>query len=109
MDLLFIDPTDRSHRSVFPTWHVYPHLLAELNRHADRVYHWILLHDTEGDRDEGETVRTGMDARSQSRATVPDLRTGGGSSASPGRRHPSFSGHGPPSGYGRVSVCVPRS
>lgn len=54
VDMMFID-----------TWHVYAHLRRELAKHAPRVRMWILLHDTEGDRDVGETVRLGQDARAQ--------------------------------------------
>lgn len=58
VDLLFID-----------TWHVYAHLRRELAQHAAAVRRWILLHDTEGDRDRGESLRLGHDVAAQSAAS----------------------------------------
>jgi hypothetical protein len=68
MDMMFID-----------TWHVYAHLRSELARHAPRVRRWILLHDTETDRDAGESVRLGSDVAQQSTQSgypVANIRQG---------------------------------
>lgn len=54
VDLLFID-----------TWHVYGHLKRELALHAPRVRRFIAMHDTEVDKDEGESIRMGYDIPAQ--------------------------------------------
>jgi hypothetical protein len=56
VDLLFID-----------TWHVYEHLRRELARHASRARKYIVLHDTEVDRVQGESVRRGLPITEQAR------------------------------------------
>ena len=58
VDLLFVD-----------TWHVYGHLRRELALHEPRALRWIVLHDTETDRVQGESVRLGLDVAAQSRAS----------------------------------------
>jgi hypothetical protein len=55
-DMLFID-----------TWHVYGHLKRELSRWNSSVSKWIIMHDTTVDAIEGETIRCGYDAESQSK------------------------------------------
>jgi hypothetical protein len=68
VDLLFID-----------TWHVYPQLKRELAIHAPKVRRYIALHDTEVDKDDGESVRCGMDIAAQARDSgfsESDIRTG---------------------------------
>lgn len=57
-DLLFID-----------TWHVYGQLKRELEYWNSSVKKFIILHDTTVDEVYGETIRCGMDAEQQSRAT----------------------------------------
>jgi hypothetical protein len=54
-ELLFID-----------TWHVYGHLKRELERWNAHVSKYIIMHDTTVDEWDGETIRCGMDAISQS-------------------------------------------
>lgn len=58
VDLLFID-----------TWHVYAHLKRELKHHVNATSpgRYIILHDTEVDKDSGESIREGMDIRMQSK------------------------------------------
>jgi 16S rRNA C967 or C1407 C5-methylase (RsmB/RsmF family) len=57
-DLTFID-----------TWHVYGQLRRELAKFAPITNKYIILHDTEGDGIEGETIRLGGDAHKQSKAS----------------------------------------
>jgi 16S rRNA C967 or C1407 C5-methylase (RsmB/RsmF family) len=57
-DLTFID-----------TWHVYGQLRRELAKFAPITNKYIILHDTEGDGIDGETIRLGGDAHRQSKAT----------------------------------------
>jgi hypothetical protein len=57
-DLLFID-----------TLHVYGQLKAELWAHQGRVRRFIVLHDTEVDRNLGEVVRMGWDSGKMARET----------------------------------------
>ena len=57
-DLLFID-----------TLHVYGQLKAELWAHQGRVRRYIVLHDTEVDRDSGEVLRMGWDVGKMARET----------------------------------------
>ena len=57
-DLLFID-----------TLHVYGQLKAELWAHQVRVRRFIVLHDTEVDRNLGEVVRMGWDSGKMARET----------------------------------------
>jgi len=57
-DLLFID-----------TLHVYGQLKAELWAHQGRIRRFIVLHDTETDRDKGEVLRMGWDARKMAQDT----------------------------------------
>jgi len=57
-DLLFID-----------TLHVYGQLKAELWVHQGRVRRYIVLHDTEVDRDSGEVLRMGWDPGKMARDT----------------------------------------
>jgi len=68
VDLLFID-----------TWHVYPQLKRELDIHSPKVRRYIALHDTEVDKEHGESVRMGMDVATQARESgfsEGDIRTG---------------------------------
>jgi len=86
VDLLFID-----------TWHVHAQLARELAHHAPNVRRWILLHDTEVDRDWGESVRRGMNVEEQQRNTgypVDDIRRHRAPAAAAGARVPAFA---PPS------------
>jgi hypothetical protein len=55
LDLLFID-----------TWHIYAHLKRELIQHNAIVKKYIIMHDTESDKIEGESVRNGWDIFQQS-------------------------------------------
>ena len=55
-DLLFID-----------TWHVYGQLKRELSRWNEHVNKYILLHDTEVDKWQGETIRCGGNPEELSR------------------------------------------
>ena len=55
-DLLFID-----------TWHIYGQLKRELARWHSYARNYIILHDTTVDEWQGETIRNGWDAESQSR------------------------------------------
>ena len=57
-DLLFID-----------TLHVYGQLKAELWAHQGRVRRYIVLHDTEVDRDSGEVLRMGWNAGKMAQET----------------------------------------
>ena len=57
-DLLFID-----------TLHVYGQLKAELWAHQARVRRYIVLHDTEVDKDSGEVLRMGWDVGKMARET----------------------------------------
>lgn len=50
VDMMFID-----------TWHVYAHLIRELEFHHRRVRKYIVLHDTEVDKIMGESIREGHD------------------------------------------------
>lgn len=54
-DMLFID-----------TWHIYGHLRRELENHHKKVKKYIVMHDTELDKIDGETIRCGWDAKKQS-------------------------------------------
>lgn len=54
-DMLFID-----------TWHVYGQLKRELARWHSSVRKYIVMHDTEVDKDLGETIRMRYDAEQQS-------------------------------------------
>lgn len=58
VDLLFID-----------SWHVYAHLIRELNNSCDKVAKYILMHDTTVDEWDGESIRCGWDVASQSKKT----------------------------------------
>ena len=58
VDLLFID-----------TWHVFGQLRRELHHHQASVRRYILLHDTEVDHDDGESVRRKHDVDAESRRT----------------------------------------
>jgi len=58
VDMLFID-----------TWHVYAQLKRELETHAPHVRKYIVLHDTEVDREHGETIRNGWNSARQSECT----------------------------------------
>jgi hypothetical protein len=55
VDLLFID-----------TWHVYGHLRRELEKHHDKVGRFIVLHDTEVDKETSESVRMRADVNKES-------------------------------------------
>lgn len=55
-DILFID-----------TWHVYGHLKRELEKHHSKVKHYIMMHDTEIDKINGETIRCGFNSKEQSK------------------------------------------
>lgn len=50
VDMLFID-----------TWHVYGHLKRELAQHSGMVRKYIVMHDTEIDGEEGESIRNADD------------------------------------------------
>lgn len=68
VDLLFID-----------TWHVYAHLIRELNKHHHNVRMYIILHDTYIDGKKGETIRNGWNAKHQSQLTgypIDDINRG---------------------------------
>jgi hypothetical protein len=54
-DMLFID-----------TWHVYGHLKRELARWHPYVKKYIVMHDTQVDGVDGETIRLGFNAQIQS-------------------------------------------
>jgi hypothetical protein len=56
-DLLFID-----------TWHVYGHLKRELTHHHAAVKKYIIIHDTEIDKEHGESIRQGLDVNAQSQS-----------------------------------------
>lgn len=57
-DLTFID-----------TWHVYGQLKRELKKFSEVTNKYIIMHDTTVDERDGETLRTGMNGREQSRVT----------------------------------------
>jgi hypothetical protein len=62
-DLLFID-----------TWHVYGHLKRELAKHAGKVRKYIIMHDTEVDKWEGESIRAGWNTEDQSKGSgIPEI------------------------------------
>lgn len=50
VDILFID-----------TWHIYGHLKRELEKHHGMATKYIVMHDTEIDKDVGESIRNGDD------------------------------------------------
>lgn len=56
VDLLFID-----------SWHIYGHLIRELNNSCDKVAKYILMHDTTVDEWDGESIRCGWDINSQAK------------------------------------------
>ena len=56
VDTLFID-----------TWHVYGHLKRELAAHHEQVQRYIIMHDTEVDKEVGESIRMGYDIDAQVR------------------------------------------
>lgn len=58
VDLLFID-----------TWHVYGHLKRELEKHHASVGKYIVMHDTEVDKIDGESVRQRHDIARLSKQT----------------------------------------
>ena len=55
VDLTFID-----------TWHVYAQLKRELEKFAPLTKKYIIMHDTEIDGIQGETIRNGWDSKQQS-------------------------------------------
>jgi len=55
VDLVFID-----------TWHVYGQLIRELNKFSKVTNKYIIMHDTEVDKNYGETIREGSNAYKQS-------------------------------------------
>jgi len=55
VDMMFID-----------TWHVYGHLIRELEFHHSRVRKYIVLHDTEVDKILGESIRENHDIQKES-------------------------------------------
>jgi hypothetical protein len=57
-DLIFID-----------TWHIYGHLKRELEKFHSMAQKYIVMHDTEIDKIQGETIRIGWNAEEQSRQT----------------------------------------
>jgi hypothetical protein len=57
-DLTFID-----------TWHVYGQLKRELKKFSQITNKYIIMHDTTLDAIQGETIRSGWDAKQQSLAT----------------------------------------
>jgi hypothetical protein len=57
-DLTFID-----------TWHVYGQMKRELDKFAPITNKYIIMHDTTVDEWQGETIRCGLDAVSQSKQT----------------------------------------
>jgi len=68
VDLLFID-----------TWHVYAHLIRELEFHHDNVRKYIIMHNTEVDKIYGESTRLGLNVAKQSADTgyaIEDIKTG---------------------------------
>lgn len=54
VDMLFID-----------SWHIYGHLKRELQKHHANVRKYIVMHDTEIDKDQGESIRSGSDIHAQ--------------------------------------------
>lgn len=67
-DMLFID-----------TWHIYGHLRRELENHHKKVKKYIVMHDTELDKIDGETIRCGWDAKKQSEESgysIEEINTG---------------------------------
>jgi cephalosporin hydroxylase len=68
VDLLFID-----------TWHVYAHLKRELAFHHGRVNKYIVMHDTEVDKERGESLRMHANVDLQSRRSgypVDEIKCG---------------------------------
>ncbi len=57
-DILFVD-----------TWHVYAHLIRELEAHCNGVKKWIIMHDTTVDAEKGETLRAGWNPEEQAAQT----------------------------------------
>jgi hypothetical protein len=57
-DIVFID-----------TWHIYGQLKRELSKFSKICKKYIILHDTTVDEIDGETIRNGWDAETQSRET----------------------------------------
>lgn len=57
-DMVFID-----------TWHIYGHLKRELAKFHSMAIKYIVMHDTEVDKVEGETIRNGWNAQEQSAKT----------------------------------------
>lgn len=55
VDMMFID-----------TWHIYGHLIRELEFHHRRVRKYIVLHDTETDKIMGESLRERHDIHKES-------------------------------------------
>ena len=53
-DMIFID-----------TWHIYGHLKRELNKFNQYAKKYIVMHDTEVDRIQGESIRCGMNIAQQ--------------------------------------------
>jgi hypothetical protein len=67
-DLTFID-----------TWHIYGQLKRELNKFSKITKKYIIMHDTEIDGIQGETIRNNWDAVKQSQETgfkVEEINTG---------------------------------
>ena len=67
-DMIFID-----------TWHVYGHLKRELSKFSPIINKYIIMHDTTIDEIDGETIRCGWDANTQSVETgytVDEIRCG---------------------------------
>ncbi len=58
VDLLFID-----------SWHVYGHLKRELEKHHSKAKKYIIMHDTECDGEEGESIRNKWDTKKQAEET----------------------------------------
>ena len=51
------------------TWHVYAHLIRELEAHCNGVKKWIIMHDTTVDAEKGETLRAGWNPEEQAAQT----------------------------------------
>lgn len=58
VDMMFID-----------TWHVYAHLIRELEFHHNRVNKYIVLHDTEVDKFAGESIRENHNIQQKSKSS----------------------------------------
>jgi len=58
VDMLFID-----------TWHIYGHLKRELITHHKKVSKYIVMHDTEVDKEFGESIRCTMNIVEQSKTS----------------------------------------